>query len=95
MNRMKVLEERAKLKSARKAFLSRLETARIELSPKSLVSKWKNKQADKIWIVISNTKQAIINNKLFLGSLGACAVLFTIRKPISKLIHNLRQRRAN
>ena len=69
-----------------------VEAAKHDLHPRALIERWKGRKRQQLTSAAETGKQTLANNAPLIGLAGAAILLFTARKPISRLYHQLRNK---
>ncbi len=64
--------------------------AKHVLHPRTLAQQWKDKKRQQLLAISDRGKQNLTKNAPLIGIAGAAILLFSARKPIFKIIQNLR-----
>jgi hypothetical protein len=81
-----------KRRELRVALTGDVQQAKRDLHPRTLFGRWKQRKAEQISALAGSGKQNLANNAPLVGLAGAAILLFTARKPISRLYNRLRQK---
>ena len=68
------------------------ERAKHDLHPRTLIARWKGRKRQQLTSAAETGKQALAKKAPLIGLAGAAILLFTARKPISRLYHQLRDK---
>ena len=68
------------------------ETAKHDLHPRTLIVRWKGRKRQQLTSAAETGQQVLANNALLIGFAGAVILLFTARKPISRLYQQFRDK---
>ena len=68
------------------------ERAKHDLHPRTLIARWKGRKRQQLNSAADTGKQALAKNAPLIGLAGAAILLFTARKPISRLYQQLRNK---
>jgi hypothetical protein len=79
-------------KLARAKLTSDVSDAKVDLHPKTLAQRWANRQVAKIGTAAKTGAQITRKNAIPISLASAAILLFTARKPISRLYEKLRNR---
>lgn len=79
-------------RAMRSALSGDVEQAKLDLHPRTLFTRWKGQKRQQLSALTETGKQNLANNAPLIGLAGAAILLFTARKPISRLYHQLRQK---
>ncbi len=60
------------------------------LHPRALIERWKGRKRQQLTSAAETGKQTLAKNAPLIGLAGAAILLFTARKPISRLYHQFR-----
>jgi hypothetical protein len=82
-------------KAQRGALLADVEQAKHDLHPRTIATRWRDKQLDRAAHAAEKTKQAAQKNAPAIGLAGIGILLFAFRKPISRAIKKLRAPRTD
>ena len=66
--------------------------AKHDLHPRTLIGRWTARKRDQIGLMTDNGKHSLKKNAPLIGLAGAAILLFTARRPISKLFQHLRHK---
>lgn len=69
------------------------EAAKHDLHPRTLIERWKGRKRQQLTNAAKTGKQTLANNAPLIGLAGAAILLFSARKPISRLYHQVRDKR--
>ena len=69
------------------------EQAKHYLHPRTLLSRWKGRKRQQLTSAAETGKQTLANNAPLIGLAGAAILLFSARKPISRLYQQLRDKK--
>jgi hypothetical protein len=90
--RQKLIEQDRARKNQRQSLQVGMLQAKHDLHPKILVERWITQKKSKLSAVTQSTRQNLEKNAPFIGVAGLAVLLFTARKPISRLWMRLRER---
>ena len=71
------------------------EQAKHNLHPRALIERWSGQKRQQLISAAERVKQTLANNAQLIGLAGAAILLFTARKPISRLYQQLRSKAQN
>ena len=71
------------------------EQAKQDLHPRALIERWSGQKRQQLISAAETGKQTLANNAQLIGLAGAAILLFTARKPISRLYRQLRSKAQN
>ena len=66
--------------------------AKHDLHPRTLTKRWTARKRDQLGLMADNGKQSLKKNAPLIGLASAAILLFTARRPISKLFQQLRDK---
>ena len=66
--------------------------AEHDLHPRTLIERWKGRKRQQLTSAAKTGKQTLANNAPLIGLAGAAILLFSARKPISRLYQQLRNK---
>jgi hypothetical protein len=66
--------------------------AKHDLHPRTLFGRWKSRKTDQLGLIADSGKQELKKNAPLIGLAGAAILLFSVRKPISRLYQHLRNK---
>jgi hypothetical protein len=69
------------------------EQAKHDLHPRALIERWKGRKRQQLTSAAETGKQTLANNAPLIGLASAAILLFTARKPISRLYQQLRDKK--
>ena len=89
-----VLKLDARRKVARAQLSGDMTQARSDLHPKTLVRRWADDKRGKVAKVAETGVQTLQKNAFWIGLAGSAILLFSARRPITKLYQQWRNRAA-
>lgn len=87
-----ILERDRARKLLRQTLLSDVEQAKHDLHPRTISTRWADKQKARLTAASSSAKQNVAKNAPLIGFVAAAGLLFAARKPISNWIERFRNR---
>lgn len=91
--RESILQRDQVRKQLRQTLVSDVEQAKHDLHPRTITTRWTAKQKSKLADAGASAKQNVAKNAPLIGFVVAASLLFAARKPISKWIERLRNRK--
>lgn len=89
--RREIIKELDKQRHTKRSALSGdVAQAKHNLHPRTLAQRWKDKKRLQLLALSDSGKQNLAKNAPLIGLAGAAILLFSVRKPISNIIQNLR-----
>lgn len=88
-----ILQRDQARKQLRQTLVSDVEQAKHDLHPRTMTTRWTTKQKSKLADAGASAKQNVAKNAPLIGIIAAAGLLFAARKPISKWIDRLRNRK--
>jgi hypothetical protein len=92
-NRDKVIALDRERRNLRTHLADDAEQAKHDLHPRTLIQQWKGRKRQQLTAAAATGKQTFTKNAPLIGLAGAAILLFTARKPISQLYHQLRNKK--
>lgn len=78
--------------SARDRLTGDAEQAKHDLHPRTLARRWTGRKKEQFADLADSGKHSLKKNAPLIGLAGAAILLFSLRKPISKLVSDLRDK---
>ena len=92
-DRESILQHDKVRKALRRTLLSDVEQAKHDLHPRTLSTRWVDKQKVRLATASASARQKVAKNAPLIGFAAAAGLLFAARKPISNWIDRLRNRK--
>lgn len=91
-DRDKVIALDRERRNLRTHLIGDAEQAKHDLHPRTLIQQWKGRKRQQLVSAAESGKQTLAKNAPLIGLAGAAILLFTARKPISRLYQQLRNK---